>query len=67
MSLLAMGFQEEREVSDLYGLQGFIRQVRKLDGYRSKAHSSRKLYEARILGKMDKCDISETYVNIDRA
>lgn len=47
-------------------LQGFNRQGRKLDGCRSKAHNSRKLDEARLLGKMAKFEISETYENIDR-
>lgn len=47
-------------------LQGFIMQGRKLDGYISKARNSEKLDEARFLGKMSKCEISETYVNIDR-
>ena len=36
------------------------------DGCRNKAHSSGKLDEARFLGKMAKCEISETYANIDR-
>lgn len=50
----------------LYALQGFSRQGRKLEGCIRKAHSSGKLDEARLLGKMDKCETRETYVNIDR-
>ncbi len=48
----------------LYTLRGFNRQGRKLDGCRSKAHSSRKMDEARLLKKMAKCDISETCENM---
>lgn len=36
----------------------------KLDGCRSKEHSSGMLDEANMLGKLAKCDINETYVNI---
>lgn len=50
----------------LYALWGFSKQGRKLDDYRSEAHNSEKLDEARFLGKMAKCEISETDVNIDR-
>ena len=37
----------------------------KLDGYSSKAHSSRKLDEASLLWKMAKYEINETYLRID--
>ena len=50
----------------LYALRGFNKQGRKIDGCKSKAHSSRKLDEARFLGKMAKCGTSETYVKIYR-
>lgn len=50
----------------LYALWGFSKQGRKLNGCKNKVHSSRKLDEARLLGKMTKCEISETYANIDR-
>ena len=50
----------------LCALRGFNRQERKLDGWRRKAQNYGKLDEARFLGKMAKCEISETYVNIDR-
>lgn len=48
----------------LCALWGFSRQGRKLDGCGSKAHYSRKLDEARLLVKMVKCEISETYENM---
>jgi len=51
----------------LCGLQSFNMKGKKLDGCRSKAHSFGKLDEARFLGKIAKCEISETNVNIDRA
>ena len=50
----------------LYAQQGFSRQRRKLDGCRSKVHSLGKLDKARLLSKIVKCDIRETYVNNDR-
>ena len=50
----------------LYTLQGFSRKGRKLNGCKSKAHSFGKPDEARLLGKMAKCEIRETYLNNDR-
>ena len=50
----------------LYALWGFSRQGMKLNGCKSKAQSFGNLDEARFLGKMAKCEISERYVNIDR-
>jgi len=50
----------------LCALWGFSRQGRKVDGCRSKVHSYGKLDESRLIEKMAKCEICESYVNIDR-
>jgi len=49
----------------LYALWSFNKKGRKLDGCRNKADRPGKLDDARLLSKMAKCQISETYVNID--
>lgn len=49
----------------LYALRCFNRQGRKLDGFKREAHGSWKLDEARLLEKMAKCEINETYIKID--
>jgi len=48
----------------LYTLRGFNRQGGKLNGCISKVHSFRKLDEVRLLRKMAKCEVNETYVNM---
>jgi len=50
----------------LYALCSSNRKGAKLKGCRSKVHNFGKLDEARLLGKLVKCEISETNVNSDK-